>query len=108
MKIYLQNHFDWCKIIKYTLSQIFIGLLFANISFAEKSSAQTVRNCAVSISVDDTHLNSALREQVKDENVKFGYNINVIRIDGKNLITEKKAQLVVTGKVTDREGQPLI
>ena len=37
MKIYLQNHFDWCKIMKYTLCQIIIGLLFTTISFAEKS-----------------------------------------------------------------------
>ena len=59
MKIYLQNHFDWCKIMKYTLSQIIIGLLFTGICFAEKSS-------------------------------------------------EEKAQVIVTGKVTDRAGQPLI
>jgi TonB-linked SusC/RagA family outer membrane protein len=60
MRIYLQNHFDWCIIMKYTLCQIIIGLLFTSISFAEK-----------------------------------GY-------------VKRQTAIVVTGRVTDLAGQPLI
>ncbi|MES2872324.1 MAG: TonB-dependent receptor [Bacteroidota bacterium] len=60
MRIYLQNHFDWCRIVKYTLCQVIIGLLFTSFSFAEK-----------------------------------------------NYVKEQTA-IVVTGKVTDPAGQPLI
>ncbi|MBC7759546.1 MAG: TonB-dependent receptor [Phormidesmis sp. FL-bin-119] len=60
MKIYLQNHFDWCKIMKYTFCHIIIGLLFTSISFAE------------------------------------------------NNYVKKQSAIVVTGKVTDPSGQPLI
>lgn len=60
MKIYLQNHFYWRKIMKYTLCQIILGLLLTSISFAEK-----------------------------------GYD-------------KKQPAIVVTGKVTDPTGQPLI
>jgi TonB-linked SusC/RagA family outer membrane protein len=59
MKIYLQNHFDWCKIMKNTLSQIIMGLLFTGVSFAEKSNAQAVLNRTVSISLHDAQFTVA-------------------------------------------------
>lgn len=43
-----------------TLSQIIIGLLFTNISFVEKRSAQAVLNLAESISADNTNLSFVL------------------------------------------------
>ncbi len=157
MKINLQKNFAFRKIMKITLSQIVIALLFTGISFAEKSNAQAVLNQIVSISVHDARLSSALKQIEKDANVKFVYSKNVVKIDqnvsiqatdqklsmvldmllnsngiayeafdnrivlsnkrdeifsniseesGKN--NEEKAQFVVTGKVTDRDGQPLI
>ena len=42
MKIYLQNHFDWCKILKATLSQILILLFFAGLSQAASSGESNI------------------------------------------------------------------
>lgn len=156
MKINLRKNFAFCKIMKITLSQIVLALLFTGISFAEKSYAQAVLNQIVSISVDDTRLSSVLKQIEKDANVKFVYSKNVVKIDqnvsiqatdqklwmvldkllnsngisyeafdnrivlsnkrdkilsvpeenGKN--TEENVQFVVSGKVTDSKGQPLI
>jgi len=83
MKINLQKNFAFRKIMKNTLSQIVIALLFTGISFAEKSNAQAVLNQIVSISVHDARLSSALKQIEKDANVKFVYSKNVINIDQK-------------------------
>ena len=81
MKINLRKNYALCKIMKITLSQIVLAILFTGISFAEKSNAQTVLNQIVSIKVDNTSLSSVLKQIEKGTNAKFVYSKNVVKID---------------------------
>ncbi len=98
MKIILQNS-AWRKIMKNTLSQLIIAILFTGVSLAEKSNAQAVLNRTVSISIEDANLGSALRLLEKDANVKFVYSKNVVRIDQKVSISAHDQRL---GMVLDK------
>lgn len=72
MKIYLQNHFDWCKIMKYTLCQIIIGLLFTSISFAEKSNVKRQAEIVVAGKVSDRTGQALIGVSVKVKGTGIG------------------------------------
>ena len=77
MKIYLQNHFDWCKIMKYTLCQIIIGLLFTTISFAEKSYFKSQVEIVVAGKVTDRTGQPLIGVSVKIKGTNSGVSTDV-------------------------------
>lgn len=99
MKIYLPIRFDWYTIMKITLSQLIIALVFTGISFAENSLAQSVLNRTVNISADGKTLNLVLKKLEKDANVKFVYSKDLIKVDQKISMAADQEKL---GSVLDK------
>ncbi|SDS46710.1 TonB-linked outer membrane protein, SusC/RagA family [Mucilaginibacter mallensis] len=73
MKIYLQNHFDWCKIMKITFSQIVIILIFTGMSYATTSKGQAVLQQRFDVNIHSTSLGTALKQLEKEASLKFVY-----------------------------------
>jgi TonB-linked SusC/RagA family outer membrane protein len=99
MKINLQNNNTWSGVMKSTLRQLVIAVLFTSISFAKEIKAQTVLDRPVTISVADDRLEVALRVLEQKADVKFVYSKDVIKIDQKVSLTVSGQKL---GSVLDR------
>jgi TonB-linked SusC/RagA family outer membrane protein len=78
MKIYLQNHFDWCKIMKITFSQIVIILIFTGMSYATTSKGQAVLQQRLDVNIHTTSLSTALKQLEKEANLKFVYRKSLV------------------------------
>jgi TonB-linked SusC/RagA family outer membrane protein len=78
MKIYLQNHFDWCKIMRITFSQIIIMLVFTGISFATTSKGQGLLDKRVDYNIQNTSLTNAIQQLEKVTSLKFVYRKNLV------------------------------
>ena len=99
MKINLPIHFDWHLIMKITLSQLIITLVFTGVSLADNTHAQGVLNRTVNISSEAKTLNSILKNLEKDADVKFIYSKELIKVDQKISIAATEEKL---GSVLDR------
>lgn len=91
MKIYLQRKFTWSRIMRNTLTQLVISVVFTGITIAKGVSAQDVLDRSVTLSLADDRLEVALRVLEQKADVKFVYSKNVVKID-------QKVSLTVTGQ----------
>ncbi|WP_254060935.1 SusC/RagA family TonB-linked outer membrane protein [Mucilaginibacter sp. L196] len=93
MKIYLQNHFDWCKIMKITFSQIVILLIFTGMSYATRSKGQTVLEQRFDVNIHSSNLGTALKQLEKDANLKFVYRKSLVEGEAEISIDAKQQTL---------------
>ena len=93
MKIYLQNHFDWCKIMKITFSQIVIVLIFTGMSYATTSKGQAVLERRYDINIHNSSLGTALKQLEKAANLKFVYRKSLVEGDATISIDAKQQTL---------------
>ena len=105
MKIYLQKHFDWCKIMRITFSQIIIMLVFTGISFATTSKGQSLLDKRVDYNVQNTSLTNAIQQLEKVTNLKFVYRKNLVENELGLSIDAKQEKLgTVLGKLLTPRG----
>jgi len=78
MKIYLQNHVDWFKIMKLTFSQIIIALICTCMSYATTSKGQALLEQRLDINIHSSSLNLALKQLEKVANLKFVYRKSLV------------------------------
>lgn len=78
MKIYLQNHFDWFKIMKVTFSQLVIALIFTGMSYATSSKGQAVLDRRVDFNIQNSSLNLVLKQLEKETNLKLVYRKSLV------------------------------
>jgi len=78
MKIYLQNHFDWCKIMRITFSQIIILLVFTGISLANPTKGQELLEKRYDYNIQNTSLIKAIQQLEKATGLKFVYHKNLV------------------------------
>jgi TonB-linked SusC/RagA family outer membrane protein len=105
MKIYLQNHFDWCKIMRITFSQIMITLVCTGISFANVSKGQGLLDKRVDYSIQNTSLSNAIQQLEKVTNLKFVYRKNIVENERCFSIDAKQEKLgAVLNKILAAKG----
>ncbi len=80
MKIYLKKSLTWSRVMKSTLSQGAIALLFTGMTFAKDTNAQAILDRKVTISINDK-LDVVLNALKENAKVKFVYSKDVIKID---------------------------
>ncbi|SEV91859.1 TonB-linked outer membrane protein, SusC/RagA family [Chitinophaga sp. YR573] len=81
MKINLKPPIDLCKVMRITLSQLFIAFVFSGVALAGTTKAQAVLDSAVDLTVKDMSLDHALRTLEKQLPVKFVYSKTLIETD---------------------------
>ncbi|WP_255486589.1 SusC/RagA family TonB-linked outer membrane protein [Mucilaginibacter sp. SP1R1] len=105
MKIYLQNHFDWCKIMKITFSQIIILLVFTGISLANPSKGQGLLDRRVDYNIQNASLTKVIQQLEKATNLKFVYHQTLVENEQGLSINVKQEKLgVVLGKLLNPRG----
>ena len=90
MKIYLQNHFDWFKIMKVTFSQLVIALIFTGMSYATSSKGQAVLDRRLDFNIHNSSLNTVLKQLEKETNLKFVYRKSLVEKEQVISIDEKQ------------------
>jgi len=103
MKIYLQNHFDWCKIMKFTFSQIVIALIVTGMSYATTSRGQAVLEQRFDVNVHNSTLGTALKQLEKETNLKFVYRKSLVDGDATVSVDARQETL---GKILSALLQP--
>jgi len=93
MKIYLQNHFDWCKIMKITFSQIIIILIFTGMSYATTSKGQAVLQRRLDVSIHNLSLSTTLKQLEKEADLKFVYPKSLVAGEADVAIDAKQQTL---------------
>jgi len=78
--------FDWCKIMKITLGQLFIAFILTGVSYAENSKAQAVLERKVDLSASDISLSKALKQLESQTDAKFVYSKSVINSEQKGSV----------------------
>ncbi|MBL7816476.1 MAG: TonB-dependent receptor [Saprospiraceae bacterium] len=68
----------WKKVMKITLTQMLLSILFTGISFAHNSLAQGVLNQKMTINVTETPVKKVLSQIEKELNVRFSYSTRAI------------------------------
>jgi TonB-linked SusC/RagA family outer membrane protein len=74
----LNSHF-WCKIMRITFSQLLIITLMTGISYARPTSAQTILDKKITLTVEDKTLVEVLKVLAKKHQVQFVYNQDIIQ-----------------------------
>ncbi|QEH43442.1 TonB-dependent receptor [Chitinophaga sp. XS-30] len=78
MKFYLQTSIDWRKIMRITISQLFLSVMLTGVVCAESGKAQSVLNRPVDMSLRQLRLQDALDALEKKADVKFVYSKSII------------------------------
>lgn len=78
MENHLQKHALLIKIMKLTISQLFIVCLVAGVSFARVSNAQEVLDKHLTLHIEHQSLKDILREIESNTGVRFAYNKEAI------------------------------
>ncbi|MFB0497254.1 hypothetical protein ABID99_003491 [Mucilaginibacter sp. OAE612] len=99
MKIYLQNHFDWCKIMRITFSQIIILLVFTGVSLANPSKGQSLLDRRVDYTIQNASLIKAIQQLEKATSLKFVYHMNLVEKEQGLSLDAKQEKL---GEVLDK------
>ncbi|WP_158534874.1 SusC/RagA family TonB-linked outer membrane protein [Mucilaginibacter hurinus] len=79
--------------MKITLGQVFIAVMLTSLSYANAGKAQAILNKQVTITINNTSLNSALKKLEKSADVKFVYSKSIIKTDKEVSITANKMSL---------------
>lgn len=83
MKLKFINRRLLRKIVKISLAQMAIYLIFSSITMAMPSKAQDLLETKVNLSLNNVSLENSLREIEKSSNVKFSYNSRALKINQK-------------------------
>ena len=95
----------WLKVMKISLTQLFMAILFTSVSFANDSHAQGVLNHKMTLAVKDESLKSVLNQIEKELNVRFSYNAQTISASRKvTLTSEGKALSKILDDMFSRTG----
>lgn len=93
-----------CKIVKISLSQIALILLFSSITLAMPVRAQEILDTKVSVTLSNVSLENSLTELEKSAQVKFSYNSRALKLSQKVSVVANKEAL---SSVLDRLLKPL-
>lgn len=96
MKLYdsnLRNKEKWLKIMRVTVIQIFLAILFAGVSYAKDSYAQINMDQRLDLNMHDAKLEKILEKIEKITDAKFVYSINVINLNQKISVDAKSETL---------------
>ena len=93
-----------CKIVKISLSQIALILLFSSITLAMPVRAQEILDTKVSVTLSNVSLENSLTELEKSAQIKFSYNSRALKLSQKVSIVANKEAL---SSVLDRLLKPL-
>ncbi|MBL7815189.1 MAG: TonB-dependent receptor [Saprospiraceae bacterium] len=80
------------QLMKLSLSQLFLSLLFTTLSFASPK-AQDILEKKVTIRLDNVELRNALQELEKEANVQFGYSSKAIKVQRKVSVNAQNQRL---------------
>ena len=78
----MQNLFTgqfWLRIMRFTLTQLMVAVLFLSISHAHKMHAQELLNQRLTLSFESAEIKKVLQRIEKTTNVQFMYSSNVIK-----------------------------
>ncbi len=89
----IQNRKILLKIMKLTLTQLMVVLVFSEMSVAFDGKAQDFLNKTVNITLEDAKLRSVLSSIEKQTRVKFVYSSKAIRADRKITVNSKEQKL---------------
>ena len=92
------------KIVKISLSQIALLLIFSSITLAMPVKAQEILDTKISLALKNVSLETSLDELEKIAQVKFSYNSRALNLDQKVTVIANKEAL---SRVLDRILQPL-
>ncbi|MBA0883560.1 TonB-dependent receptor [Flavobacterium undicola] len=92
------------RLMKMTLYQFVLALIFSTVTMANSLNGQGKLDTKVTISISDVNLNKALTELGKSANVKFSYNSRMVSFDQKVTV---KAENEVLSAVLSRILKPL-
>ena len=81
------------KIVKISLTQLAIVLVFSSLAFALPGRAQKILDTKVSIALDNVSLGNSLLELEKTAQVKFSYNSRALKLSQKVNITANNEAL---------------
>lgn len=88
------------KIVKISLSQLAIVLVFSSIAFAAPVKAQEILDTKVSLKLNNVSLENSLIELEKTAQVKFSYNSRALRLSQKvNVIANNEALFIVLNRL---------
>ncbi len=93
-----------CKIVKISLSQIALILLFSSITLAMPVRAQEILDTKVSLALNNVSLENSLIELEKSAQIKFSYNSRALKLSQKVSVVANKEAL---SSVLDRLLKPL-
>lgn len=93
MKFFLRIPQPWCKIMKITLGQVFIAIMLTSISYASTSRAQAVLDKQISITLNNTSLENALKSIEQQAGVKFVYSKSMIKISQQVTLNAQQERL---------------
>ncbi len=83
MKFYLHHKLFWCKIMRITLSQILVLILFTSITYSKPTLAQEALNKKISLTIVNKTLPEVLKTLAVANKVQFIYNQDVIHSNNK-------------------------
>lgn len=78
----MQNLFTgqfWLRIMRFTLTQLIVAVLFLSISHAHKMHAQELLNQRLTLSFESAEIKKVLQRIEKTTNVQFMYSSNVLQ-----------------------------
>ena len=81
-KSFIKRRFLY-KIVKISLTQLAIVLVFSSIAFALPVKAQEILDTKVSIALNNVSLENSLLELEKSAQVKFSYNSRALKLSQK-------------------------
>jgi len=93
MKFFLLIPKSWCRIMKITLGQVFIAIVFTGISYAGTGKAQSVLDKPITIILNNSSLGDALKSIEKDADVKFVFSKSIIKTTQQVSIVAKQERL---------------
>ena len=88
MKINLINRRLFRYIVKVSLTQLAIYLIFSSITMAMPAKAQELLDTKVNLSLSNVSLENSIREIEKTSQVKFSYNSRALKLTQKVNIKE--------------------
>lgn len=79
MNFFLHIPQPWCKIMKITLSQVFIAIMLTGLSYANTSKGQAILDKQITVKVTNVSLEDALKLIEQQAGVKFVYSKSMIK-----------------------------
>jgi TonB-linked SusC/RagA family outer membrane protein len=81
MKFHLRNPIPWYQIMRITFIQLFLSAVLSSMAYSNTLSAQNILDKKVSVSLNNTSLQSVLNYLQKNDNIKFIYSNSAINVN---------------------------